>query len=203
MGLYDRVIWPHLMHWTLARSDVTEHREWIVPMAEGRVLEVGVGSGLNLPLYGSAVSEVVGIEPHETLCRMAERRRDGARVPVTLVAGSAEELPLENASFDAAVMTWALCSIPDGCRALNEIRRVLRPGGQLLYIEHGRSPDAGVALWQDRLTPVWKRCAGGCHLNRPVNRTIGAQGFKLMETESGYLEGPRFLSYHSWGRATR
>lgn len=203
MGFYDRVIFPRLMHWTLRRRDVTEYRNWILPMAEGRVLEVGVGSGLNLPLYGAPVTEIVGIEPHETLNRMAARRKAEARAPVTLVRGSAEELPLEDASFDTAVMTWTLCSIPDGRKALDEIRRVLRPGGQLLYIEHGRAPDPGVARWQDRLTPVWRRCAGGCRLNRPINRMIGEQGFTLMDTESGYLDGPRFLAYSSWGRASR
>jgi ubiquinone/menaquinone biosynthesis C-methylase UbiE len=203
MGFYDRVIFPRLMHWSLRRGDVTEYRNWIVPRAEGRVLEVGVGSGLNLPLYGEPVSAVVGIDPHETLNRMAEQRISDARIPVTLVTGSAEDLPLEDASFDTAVMTWALCSIPDGRRALDEIRRVLKPGGQLLYIEHGQAPDAGVARWQDWITPVWKRCAGGCHLNRPINDMIREQGFALMDTESGYLEGPRFLAYCSWGRASR
>lgn len=203
MGFYERVIFPRLMHWTMRRRDVAEYREWVVPRAEGRVLEIGVGSGLNLPLYGETVSEVVGIDPHETLNRMAKKRIRDARVPVTLLVGSAEDMPLEDASFDSAVMTWTLCSIPDGRRALDEIRRVLKPGGQLLYIEHGKAPDAAVARWQDRITPVWKRCAGGCHLNRPINSMIREQGFTLMDTESGYLEGPRILSYCSWGWASR
>jgi len=203
MGFYDRVVFPRMMHWMLGRGDVTEYRKWIVPMAAGRVLEVGVGSGLNLPLYGEVVSEVVGIEPHETLNRMAGQRVSSARVPVTLVKGSAEDLPFDDASFDCAVMTWTLCSIPDGRGALDEIRRVLKPGGQLLYIEHGKAPDAGVARWQKRITPVWKRCAGGCHLDRPINGMIRDQGFTLMDTESGYLGGPRLLSYYSWGRASR
>jgi ubiquinone/menaquinone biosynthesis C-methylase UbiE len=161
-----------------------------------------VGAQLNLPLYGEAVREVVGVDPHETLNRMAARQLRDARVPVVLVRGSAEDLPFENASFDTAVMTWTLCSIPDGRRALDEVRRVLKPGGQLLYIEHGQAPDPGVARWQDRITPLWKRCAGGCHLNRPINRMINEQGFSLMDAESGYLEGPRFLAYSSWGRAS-
>lgn len=202
MGIYDQFVLPRLIHWTLGRADVTEYRRWIIPRAEGRVLEIGVGSGLNLPLYGDRVREVVGIDPHETLNRMAVRRLRDACVPVVLVRGSAEDLPFANASFDTAVMTWTLCSIPDGRRALDEVRRVLRPGGQLLYIEHGRAPDPGVARWQDRITPLWKRCAGGCHLNRPINRMIREQGFSLMDAESGYLEGPRFLAYSSWGRAS-
>ncbi len=202
MAFYDRVVFPRLMHWTLSRRDVAEYRKWVVSCAEGRVLEVGVGSGLNLPLYGEAVSEVVGIDPHETLNRMAEQRIGDARVPVTLFRGSAEELSQEDASFDTAVMTWTLCSIPDGRRALDEIRRVLKPGGQLLYFEHGQAPDAGVARWQDRITPAWKHFAGGCHLNRPINRMIQERGFTLMDTESGYLAGPRFLAYCSWGRAS-
>lgn len=203
MGIYDRIIFPRLMHWTCGRSDVTRYRKWVVPKAAGRVLEVGVGSGLNLPLYGDPVSEVVGIDPHDTLNRMAGQRSKDASVPITLVKGSAEDLPFEDASFDTALMTWTLCSIPDGGRALDEIRRILKPGGQLLYIEHGQAPDAGVARWQDRLNPAWKRLAGGCHLNRPINNMIREHGFSLAETRSGYLEGPRFLSYCSWGRASR
>lgn len=203
MGFYDRVVFPRLMHWTMARRDVAEYRSWIVPRAAGRVLEIGVGSGLNLPFYGDTAAEVVGIEPHETLNRMAGKRAAAARVPVTLVNGSAEELPFADASFDTAVMTWTLCSIADCRRALDEIRRVLRPGGELLYLEHGKAPDAGVARWQDWLTPLWKRVAGGCHLNRPINDMVRERGFTLMDTESGYLEGPRILSYCSWGRAAR
>jgi len=119
MGFYDRAIFPYLMHWTCGRGDVTRYRKWIVPRASGRVLEIGVGSGLNLPLYGDAVSEIVGIDPHETLNRMAERRGNDAGVPITLLRGSAEDLPLDDASFDTAVMTFTLCSIPDGGRALD------------------------------------------------------------------------------------
>lgn len=203
MGFYDRVVFPRLMHWTCGRGDVTRYRNWIVPRAAGRVLEIGFGSGLNLPLYGDAVSEVIGIDPHETLNRMAQRQCAGARVPITLIRGSAEDLPLEDESFDSAVMTFTLCSIVDGDQALEEIRRILKPDGQLLYIEHGEAPDAGVARWQSRLNPIWKRFAGGCNINRPINRMIREHGFSLTDTRSAYLDGPRLLSYCSWGRALR
>lgn len=202
MGFYDRVIFPRLMHWTCGRADVNRYRAWVVPKAAGRVLEVGIGSGLNLPLYGRTVTEVVGIDPHKTLNRMARTRIRDATVPVTLLTGSAEQLPFEDGSFDCAVMTFTLCSIPDGGRALDEIRRVLIPGGQLLYLEHGAAPDVGIARWQERINPFWKRFAGGCHINRPINRMIGEHGFSLAEASSAYLDGPRILSYCSWGRAT-
>lgn len=202
MGFYERVIFPRLMHVVMRFGQLPEYRRRIVPAAEGRVLEVGIGSGLNAPLYTDRVSEVIGLDPHETLNRMAKARVAGAPVPISVLNGSAEDMPLDDDSFDTVVMTWTLCSIADPVRALREMRRVLRPGGQLLFIEHGTAPDAAVARWQDRLTPAWKRIAGGCHLNRPMDRLIREGGFALSELETGYLEGPRFAAFCYWGRAT-
>lgn len=202
MGFYDRVIFPRIMHLVMGFGDLPEYRRRVVPAAEGRVLEVGIGSGLNAPLYTGRVSEVIGLDPHETLNRMAGARVAQARVPIRIVNGSAEQIPLDDRSVDSVVMTWTLCSIADPLRALREMRRVLRPGGQLLFIEHGTAPDPGVARWQERLTPAWKRLAGGCHLNRPMDRLIREGGFAMAALESGYLEGPRFAAYCYWGRAT-
>lgn len=202
MGFYDRVIFPRLMHIVMGFGELPEYRRKVVPAAEGRVLEIGIGSGLNAPLYTDRVSEVIGLDPNETLNRMARERVAKARVPIRVLNGSAEDMPLDDSSFDTVVMTWTLCSIPNPVRALREMRRVLRPGGQLLFIEHGAAPDPGVARWQDRLTPAWKRVAGGCHLNRPMDRLIREGGFTLTDLETGYLEGPRFAAYNYWGRAT-
>jgi len=202
MGFYDRAIFPRLMHFGMGLGRITEYRRRIVPAATGRVLEIGIGSGLNLPLYGTAVSEVVGIDPNATLNRMAADRIHTAAMPVQLVNGSAEDMPFDAASFDSVVTTWTLCSIPDGARALAEMRRVLKPGGQLLFFEHGAAADARVARWQDRLTPLWRHCAGGCHLNRPVDRMIRGAGFTVTGMEAGYLDGPRLLAFCYWGRAT-
>lgn len=202
MGFYDRVIFPRLMHLVMGFGELPEYRRRVVPAAEGRVLEIGIGSGLNAPLYTDRVSDVIGLDPHETLNRMARERVSRAAVPIHVVNGSAERIPLDRGDVDTVVMTWTLCSIADPIQALREMRRVLKPGGQLLFIEHGSAPDAGVARWQDRLTPLWKRLAGGCHLNRHIDRLIREAGFALPTLETGYLEGPRFAAYCYWGRAT-
>lgn len=202
MGFYDRVIFPRLMNWTMGIGEVAKNRQRVVPLAEGRVLEIGIGSGLNLPFYTDKVSEVVGIEPHETLNRMAAGRIADSAVPVRVINASAEDIPLDAAGFDTVVTTWTLCSIPDGVKALSEMRRILKPGGQLLFFEHGRAPDAGVARWQDRLNPVWNCCAGGCNLNRPIDAMIAEAGFSLAGMQAEYVRGPRFLSFCYWGKAT-
>lgn len=202
MGFYDRVIFPRLMHLGMRAGEISKYRKRVLPAATGRVLEVGVGSGLNLPYYTGDVKEIIGIDPHETLNRMAEQNRHKAPAPVSLIRGSAEDMPFDDRGFDTVVTTWTLCSIPDGMKALGEMRRVLKPGGQLVFIEHGHAPDAGVARWQDRLTPAWKRCAGGCHLNRPIDSMIRESGFSLTDLETGYLKGPRLAAYCFWGRAT-
>lgn len=202
MGFYDRVIFPRLMHLVMGFGELPEYRRRVVPAAEGRVLEIGIGSGLNAPLYTDRVSDVIGLDPHETLNRMARERVSRAAVPIHVVNGSAERIPLDRGDVDTVVMTWTLCSIADPIPALREMQRVLKPGGQLLFIEHGSAPDAGVARWQDRLTPLWKRLAGGCHLNRHIDRLIREAGFALPTLETGYLEGPRFAAYCYWGRAT-
>jgi len=201
MTFYDRVIFPRLMHFVMGFGELPEYRCKVVPAAAGRVLEVGIGSGLNAPLYTGRVDEVVGLDPNRTLNRMARHRVSGARVPIRVVNGSAEDIPFDSSSFDTVVMTWTLCSIPDPVRALREMRRVLRTGGQLLFIEHGTAPDPGVARWQERLTPVWTRFAGGCHLNRRMDALIRQGGFSLDRLDTGYLEGPRFASFCYWGSA--
>jgi ubiquinone/menaquinone biosynthesis C-methylase UbiE len=165
------------------------------------VLEVGIGSGLNLPLYGSATRSVIGLEPSSVLLRMARERAAGASVPVEFLEASAEAIPLDAASIDTAVTTWTLCTIPDARRALAELRRVLKPGGALLFVEHGRAPEPSVARWQDRLDPLWRRVAGGCHLNRQIDELISGSGFRLDTLTHARLAGPRTHTFLYEGRA--
>jgi ubiquinone/menaquinone biosynthesis C-methylase UbiE len=173
-----------------------------VAAASGQVLEIGVGSGLNLPFYRRDLEGLWGIDPSPQLLAMARAQSAWVHFPVSLGEGRAEALPLDEHSVDSVVMTWTLCSVADPAQALAEVRRVLRPGGSLLFVEHGRAPEAGVRAWQDRLTPLWSRLAGGCHLNRPIDRLIEGAGLTLTELETGHLvAGPRLLTFHYRGRA--
>jgi ubiquinone/menaquinone biosynthesis C-methylase UbiE len=165
------------------------------------VLEVGIGSGLNLPLYGPSVRSVIGLDPSPELLLMARDRARTALVPVKLLEASAETVPLDDASIDTVVTTWTLCTIPDAPRALSELRRVLRPGGALLFVEHGRAPEFGVARWQDRLDPMWRRLAGGCHLNRKIDELISGSGFRIDALTNARLPGPRTHTFLYEGRA--
>ena len=202
MGLYARYVWAPLLDWFMRQPPIMEHRRTVVPLARGRVLEIGIGSGLNLRCYdGSRVERIWGLEPSGELRRVAGERAASTGLPVELVAGSAERIPMEDGFFDTVVTTWTMCSIPDLTRALREMRRVLRPGGQLLFAEHGLSPDSGVAVWQGRLNPVWRTLSSGCNLNRDIARFIRDGGFKIERLTTGYLEGPKLLTYNCWGAA--
>lgn len=191
----DHVL-PFLIEKACRSSAILEERERWVPRAHGDVLELGVGSGLNLAFYDRArVGHVTGIDPSDALLARAQPRADRAPVPVDLVRAPAEQLPFTDRSFDSAVVTYSLCSVEDPARALAEVRRVLRPGGELIFVEHGLSPDARTRRWQHRLTPVWRRIAGGCHLDRDHAEILRRAGFSLDELATGYTEGARFLSY--------
>jgi ubiquinone/menaquinone biosynthesis C-methylase UbiE len=201
MGIYANCIVPHLVHLAMRNRRLLPRRERVIAAADGRVLEIGVGSGLNLPFYSSRVREVVGVDPAPRLLAMARRAAETSAVPVTLIEGSAEAIPLEDNSIDTAVTTWTLCTIPDAARALVDVRRVLRLGGQLLFIEHGLAPEDNVRRWQDRLTPVWRRISGGCHLNRPIRSLIEAAGYRIATIDTAYMEGPKPMAYLYEGRA--
>jgi ubiquinone/menaquinone biosynthesis C-methylase UbiE len=191
MSFYQRRVLPYLLHFAMRQETLVPFRKRVIGAAEGRVLEIGVGSGLNLPLYGLAVRSVVALEPSAELLAMAHRRAAAASVPVEFLEASAEAMPIETSSIDTLVTTWTLCTIPDAQRALAELRRVLKPGGVLLFVEHGRAPEQGVARWQDRLDPLWSRFAGGCHLNRKIDALIAGSGFRIESLAHARLPGPR------------
>jgi ubiquinone/menaquinone biosynthesis C-methylase UbiE len=202
MGFYSRFVLPRLIDLAMRNRDAARLRAAWIPHARGDVLEVGLGSGLNLPFYSPEVRRVVGVDPSVELQRMARERVDAGRFPVEFLAQSAEEpLPLAAGSVDSVVVTWTLCSVPNASRALQEMKRVLKSSGQLIFIEHGRSPEPGVVTWQDRLTPVWKRFTGGCHLNRKVDELISGAGFQVRELKTCYLPGPRPMTYTYQGVA--
>ncbi|HWC16717.1 MAG TPA: class I SAM-dependent methyltransferase [Terriglobales bacterium] len=196
MGFYARYVLPRLIDLAMRNKDASRLRTECVPKARGEVLEIGIGSGLNLPFYSSQVRRVYGIDPSGELQRMAAKKASEVPFELTLFQQSAEErLPLADSSIDTIVMTWSLCSIPNPAAALQQMRLVLKPDGRLLFVEHGRSPDANVVAWQDRITPFWKRISGGCHLNRKVDDLIRAAGFCITEQGNFYLPGPRPMTY--------
>ena len=195
MGFYADVILPQLCNLAMSNRRLVPYRERVIAAAHGRVLEIGIGSGLNLPFYGAAVREVLGLDPAPRLIGMARQAAQAASIPVAFIEGSAEAIPLDDHSIDCAVTTWTLCTIPHAAQALGEMRRVLRPLGQLLFVEHGLSPDASVRRWQDRLTPPWRFIAGGCHLNRPIATLIESAGFRCERIETGYMPGPKPMAY--------
>ena len=174
---------------------VAAERRQMIPRASGRVLEVGFGSGLNLPFYGPDVRNIYAVDPSAELWRLGRRRVRQVRCPVRFVRASAERLPFADDFFDTVTMTWTLCSIPDPLRALAEMRRVLKPEGRLVFIEHGRSPDPAVRAWQARLTPWWRRIAGGCHLDREVDALLATAGFQVTDLAMDYAAGPKPFSY--------
>jgi ubiquinone/menaquinone biosynthesis C-methylase UbiE len=202
MSFYQRHLLPRLVHLAMRQKQLMPFRRRVVGAAEGRVLEIGIGSGLNLPFYGSTVRAVFGLEPSPELLRMARERSATTSVPIEFLEASAETIPLDDASVDTVVTTWTLCSIPNALRALAEMRRVLKPGGGLLFVEHGRAPEPGVARWQDRLDPLWSRLAGGCHLNRKIDDLISGSGLRIDSLEHARLPGPRTHSFLYQGRAT-
>ena len=201
MGLYDRHILPYLIDFACGMGAVMKARSQIVPLARGRVLEIGIGSGLNLGFYDAQrVEVVVGVDPSAEMQALARERAARCQVPVEMIALELGQIQAADASFDDIVCTFTLCTIPDAIAALGEMRRVLKPGGRLLFCEHGLAPDLPVVRWQKRLTPLWKPLAGGCHLDRDIPALIEAGGFHIREMSTGYLKGPRPMThvYRGW-----
>jgi ubiquinone/menaquinone biosynthesis C-methylase UbiE len=203
MGFYETWVLPRLLDLAMRNHVLDAYRRGVINSAHGLVLEIGVGSGLNLSFYGPAVRGVVGLDPSPELLRLAEKRAAQAPIPVSLVRASAEGIAFADAAFDAIVMTWTLCSIPNPLAALVEIRRVLKPGGRLLFVEHGLSPEIRVARWQRRLTPYWKLIGGGCHLDRKMDDLIRTAGFQVDPVQTGYMKGPKPWTFMFQGSATK
>ena len=203
MGFYERHILPRLLTCSCSAPPVAKQRQKVVPRAAGRVLELGVGMGLNLALYDpDRVESVTGVDPAAALRAQALAAPRDPRLALTVEDGVAEALPFADASFDCVVCTFTLCSVTDPAAALAEAHRVLRPGGRFLFCEHELSPEPGVARWQRRLEPIWKRMAGGCHLTRGVSSSIEAAGFTLSRRDAMYLPRvPRIAGWCEWGEA--
>lgn len=200
---YDRHVLGHLIDLVMRAPMATRERAALIPQAAGTVLEIGAGSGLNIAHYTAAVTKLYALEPHEKLRDKARAHAVHAPFPVEFLDLGGENIPLEDASVDQVVCTWVLCSIPDVAQALTEMYRVLKPGGTLLFVEHGRAPTQRLAAWQDRLTPAWSCCAGGCQLNRQPDELLQQAGFTLEKVDRCFLEGPKLLTYHYKGLARR
>lgn len=202
-SFWDRHVMPRLIGCACASKPIMKQRVKVVPKAAGKVLELGIGGGLNLRFYDPArVESVFGVDPSAELRARAGAAERPEGLAVDIREGTAEALPFDDAAFDCVVCTFTLCSVQSPSAALAEARRVLKPGGRFLYCEHGLAPDAGVATWQRRIEPAWKAIAGGCHLTRPVTAAVAAAGFQVAASESRYLPGtPRVLGWNEWGEA--
>ena len=208
MGLkswYDRTIMPRLITCACSQGQVMKRRSAVVPKAHGDVFELGCGGGINQEFYAPQnITSYAGIDPHEGLLDTARASAQAKGLSADFRAGVGEAIPFEDESFDTCVCTFTLCSVQDPQRVLSELRRILRPGGTALFLEHGRAPDTDVAQWQDRIEPVWKRMAGGCHLTRPITSAVDRSGFAVEPMGEGYTPGaPRFAGWMEWGVARK
>lgn len=204
MSFYEKRILPHVINCACGAPAVERQREKVVPQAVGRVLELGVGTGLNAKHYDAeAVTQVIGVDPSRESWALAHSKVAYAKVPIEYCEASAEDIPLDADSIDTAVITYTLCTIPDPARALAEVARVLRPGGLVLLAEHALAPDASVAKWQHRLDGLWGKIAGGCHINRDMRGLLDSSPFSVREWQGMYLpQTPRIAGYNVWGRAS-
>lgn len=203
MSFYDDRILPHLINFACGTKPVLKQREKIVPQAEGRILEIGMGSGLNIPFYQpEKVDKVWGLEPSEGMREKARPRVEAAPFELEWLDLPGEEIPLDDNSADTVVLTYTLCTIPDWLKAVQQMRRVLKPGGKLLFSEHGKAPDEAIRRWQNRINPYWNKIAGGCHLNRDIPLMLQEGGFQLKELETLYVpKTPKTMGFTYWGFA--
>ena len=204
MGFYENHILPYMIDKACGQPPILKQREKVVPHATGRVLEVGMGSGINLQYYNPDNVELVfGLEPSDGMRRKAQTNLAASPVEVQWLDLPGEEVPLDDNTVDTVVLTFTLCTISDFRAALAQMRRVLKPGGTLLFCEHGEAPDESVRRWQDRINPIWKVIGGGCNLNRPIPTCVEDAGFKIEKLETMYLPGaPRVAAFNYWGNAT-
>ncbi|HEV2562105.1 MAG TPA: class I SAM-dependent methyltransferase [Rhizomicrobium sp.] len=205
MGLYERYLLPPLLSAAMSAKPITYQRKKVVPRAEGRVLEIGFGAGHNLPFYDSSkVSHIWALEPSREMRERAAERVSQSPIHLEFLDLPGEQIPLEAEQADTILITYTLCTIPDVARALGEMRRVLKPQGRMIFCEHGEAPDPGVKRWQDRITPIWKKIGGGCHLARPIPKLIRDSGFRVVDMDTMYLPGtPYFAGFNYWGSAAK
>ena len=202
MGFYTKYLLPKAVHFVCGTKRIMSQRKKVVSLAKGRVLEVGIGSGLNLPLYDSAkVEHFWGLDPSKELWALAEKTAAQIEFNVEFINSDAETIPLDSRSADTVLVTYTLCTVAGVLPALAEIRRVLKPDGQLIFCEHGAAPDASVRRWQNRLNPIWRRIAGGCSLNLPIPSLLEQAGFEIRKMDSMYLPGWKLATFNYWGVA--
>jgi ubiquinone/menaquinone biosynthesis C-methylase UbiE len=203
MGFYEQHILPRFINCACGTKPIMKQREKVVPRASGTVLEIGIGTGLNLPYYDATrVERLIGLDPSEKSWELAGKRAAHVEFDVEFIGLPGEQIPLEDGSVDTVLVTFSLCTIPDPVAALHGMARVLRPGGSLIFCEHGKAPDANVCQWQDRINPIWRRIVGGCHVNRDIPQLLKVGGFDVVDMETSYLPGtPKFAGYNFWGSA--
>ena len=203
MKLYEKYVVPRILNFSCGLKPIQYQRKKVVHLAEGEILEVGIGSGLNLPYYEtSRVKKIWGLDPSEELHDMAKKVASGLDLNVEFLLSGAEEIPLLDGSVDTALITYTLCSIPEVEEAIKEIKRVIKPGGAMIFCEHGKAPDASTRKWQERINPYWKKISGGCNINRDIPNLIESAGFSISQLETMYLPGtPKILGYNYWGSA--
>ena len=200
MGFYDRHIMPRVVDFACSMKPISYQRRMVVPAAEGVVLEIGIGSGLNLPFYDRAkIKKVIGVDPDDRLWARSAKRRAASPLLIERIGLSGEEIPLEKNTADTVLVTYTLCTIPDAVTALKEMARVLKPGGKLIFSEHGQAPDPNVRKWQDRIEPYWMKIAGGCRPGRPIPDLLAQGGWREERIDQGYIPGPKPLTYNYWG----
>ena len=203
MSLYEKYVLPKFLNCACGSKPVARQREKVVPLAEGRVLEIGIGSGLNLPFYDKTkVDEIWGLDPSEELSEMARTVATHEGMKVNFISSGAEEIPLPDNHFDSVLITYTMCTIPEVIRANTEIRRVLKDQGKMIFCEHGVAPDDNIRKWQKRINPFWGKIAGGCNINRNIPSLIQESGFDIVEMEEMYLPNtPKIAGYNFWGYA--
>ena len=203
MSFYEKYILPRILNCACASEPITYQRKKVVPLAEGKILEVGIGSGLNLPFYDkSKIEEIWGIDPSEELNAIAKKVAIEECVNVNFITSSAEDIPFPSDYFDTVLITYTMCTIPSVLQANKEIRRVLKSSGKMIFCEHGVSPDENIKKWQKRLNSIWGKIAGGCNINRNIPMLIKSSGFKIIEMDEMYLpKTPRIAGYNYWGYA--
>jgi len=202
MGFYNRFIMPRMINCACGMKPIRKQREKVVPKAEGVVLEIGIGSGLNLPYYNpDKVTKIIGVDPDDHIWKRGKKRREECSIEIERIGLSGEDIPLEDNLVDCVVCTYTLCTIPDPVKALHEMRRILKPGGQILFTEHGKAPDQDVYAKQLKMDGWWGKIAGGCHTSRDIPDLFHQAGLKLERLEEMYVPGPKTLGYNYWGSA--